>query len=109
VIIDRIPFPRPDDPVMSARARAVDAAGGSGFSAVTLAKAGLLLAQASGRLIRSSTDRGVVSVLDSRLATARYGAGLRASMPPLWFTTNKDSTLSALQRLAKEAKESKAP
>ncbi len=109
VIIDRIPFPRPDDPVMSARARAVDLAGGSGFSAVTLAKAGLMLAQASGRLIRRSTDRGVVSVLDSRLATARYGAGLRATMPPLWFTTNKDSTLLALQRLAQEADVLEAP
>lgn len=103
VIIDRIPFPRPDDPVMSARARAVDLAGGSGFSSVTMAKAGLMLAQASGRLIRRSTDRGVVSVLDSRLATARYGAALRASMPPLWFTTNKEATISALERLAVEA------
>lgn len=103
VVIDRIPFPRPDDPVMAARARAVDLAGGSGFASITMAKAGLLLAQASGRLIRRSTDRGVVSVLDSRLATARYGAALRASMPPLWFTTSKEATLSALVRLASEA------
>ncbi len=105
VIIDRIPFPRPDDPVMAARARAVDLAGGSGFASVSMAKAGLLLAQASGRLIRRATDRGVVSVLDSRLATARYGSVLRASMPPMWFTTNKEATLSALERLAREAKE----
>ncbi len=109
VIIDRIPFPRPDDPVMSARARAVDLGGGSGFASVTMAKAGLLLAQASGRLIRRTTDRGVVSVLDSRLATARYGSALRASMPPMWFTTNKMATLSALERLAGEAESAGLP
>lgn len=109
VIIDRIPFPRPDDPLMSARSQAVDLAGGSGFNSVMLAKAGLMLAQASGRLIRRSTDRGVVSVLDSRLATARYGAALRASMPPLWFTTNKEATLQSLQRLAQDAQSLEAP
>lgn len=100
VIIDRIPFPRPDDPVMSARAKAVDDAGRSGFSEVMVARAGLLLGQAAGRLIRSSTDRGVVSVLDPRLARAGYAKSLRASMPPLWMTTDREVTLAALRRLA---------
>lgn len=99
VIIDRIPFPRPDDPVMSARARAVDNAGGSGFTTVMVARAGLLMAQAAGRLIRHHSDRGVVSVLDSRLANARYGRIIRNSMPPLWYTTDKSVTVAALQRL----------
>jgi len=99
VIIDRIPFPRPDDPVMSARSRAVDEAGGSGFSSVMVTRAGLMLAQGAGRLIRQTSDRGVVSVLDPRVATAGYGRALRASMPPLWFTTSKETTIAALLRL----------
>ena len=73
VIIDRIPFPRPDDPLMSARAKAADAAGGNGFMEVSATHAALLLAQGAGRLIRTMTDRGVVAVLDPRLETARYG------------------------------------
>lgn len=103
VIIDRIPFPRPDDPVMSARSARVDEAGGSGFRSVTLPRAGLLLAQASGRLIRSGQDKGVVSVLDSRLANSGYGSSLRKSMPPMWFTTDATIAISALERLRSES------
>jgi ATP-dependent DNA helicase DinG len=103
VIIDRIPFPRPDDPVMSARSARVDEAGGSGFRSVTLPRAGLLLAQASGRLIRSGQDKGVVSVLDSRLANSGYGSSLRKSMPPMWFTTDANIAISALERLRSES------
>ena len=88
VVIDRIPFPRPDDPLMSARQRAVDEAGGNGFMAVAASHAALLLAQGSGRLIRTLSDRGVVAILDPRLATARYGQFLRASLPPYWYTTD---------------------
>ena len=88
VVIDRIPFPRPDDPLMSARQRAVDEAGGNGFMAVAASHAALFLAQGSGRLIRTLSDRGVVAVLDPRLATARYGQFLRASLPPYWYTTD---------------------
>jgi len=103
VIIDRIPFPRPDDPVMSARSARVDEAGGSGFRSVTLPRAGLLLAQASGRLIRSGQDKGVVSVLDSRLANSGYGSSLRKSMPPMWFTTDATIAINALERLRRES------
>ena len=82
VVVDRIPFPRPDDPLASARQRAVAQAGGNGFMAVAAVHAALRLAQGVGRLIRTSDDRGVVAVLDPRLATARYGGFLRASLPP---------------------------
>ncbi len=99
VIIDRIPFPRPDDPLTSARQRAVDEAGGNGFMSVAATHAALLLAQGVGRLIRRSTDRGVVAVLDPRLVTARYGNYLRASLPPMWFTGDRDVALGALRRL----------
>ena len=103
VVIDRIPFPRPDDPLMSARAQAVSDAGGNGFMAVSAAHAALMLAQGSGRLIRRSTDRGVVAVLDSRLATARYSDFLRSSLPPFWFTTDHEVAVGALRRLAAAA------
>ena len=101
VIIDRIPFPRPDDPLMSARQRAADREGHNGFMQVAATHAALLLAQGTGRLIRTTTDRGVVAVLDPRLATARYGAFLRASLPPMWTTYDGDLVRQALARLAK--------
>ncbi|MFA7323386.1 MAG: ATP-dependent DNA helicase [Candidatus Nanopelagicales bacterium] len=99
VVIDRIPFPRPDDPLIAARQQAVDDAGGSGFRAISVPRAGLLLAQGVGRLIRGANDRGVVAVLDSRLATAGYSRALRASLPPFWFTTDKAIVTAALNRL----------
>ena len=76
VIIDRIPFPRPDDPLVSARQRAADSRGGNGFLQVSATHAALLLAQGAGRLLRGMDDRGVVAILDPRLATARYGGFL---------------------------------
>ncbi len=100
VIIDRIPFPRPDDPLMSARQRAADKAGVNGFMTVAATHAALLLAQGSGRLIRTTTDRGVVACLDSRLVTARYGSFLRASLPPMWHTDDPAVVRKALARLA---------
>ncbi len=102
VIIDRIPFPRPDDPLMSARQRAVDQSGGNGFMQVAATHAALLLAQGSGRLIRTGTDRGVVAVLDPRLVTARYGSFLRASLAPMWQTHDPAVVRKALTRLAQQ-------
>ncbi len=99
VLIDRIPFPRPDDPLLTARQRAVAARGGNGFMAVAASHAALLLAQGAGRLLRRVDDRGVVAVLDSRMATARYGGYLRASLPPFWATTDADRVRQALERL----------
>jgi len=100
VVIDRIPFPRPDDPLASARQRAVAARGGNGFMTVAASHAALLLAQGAGRLLRTMTDRGVVAVLDPRLVTARYGDFLRASLPPFWTTTDPALVRAALRRLA---------
>lgn len=103
VVIDRLPFPRPDEPLMSARQRAVERAGGNGFMSVAATHAALLLAQGAGRLIRRSSDRGVVAVLDPRLVNARYAGFLRASLPPMWFTTDRDVVVGALKRLATPA------
>ena len=99
VAIDRIPFPRPDEPVMSARAAQADAQGGSGFMQVSLPRAALLLAQGTGRLIRSVDDRGVVAILDSRIVTKRYGSVLLNSMPPLWRTSDAAVVRDSLKRL----------
>ncbi|MDN4159964.1 ATP-dependent DNA helicase [Nocardioides abyssi] len=104
VLIDRIPFPRPDDPLMSARQKAADQAGGNGFMQVAATHAALLMAQGAGRLIRTTTDRGVVAVLDPRLATARYGGFLKASLPPMWTTTDPAIVRKALARLSASAK-----
>jgi ATP-dependent DNA helicase DinG len=105
VVIDRLPFPRPDDPLSSARSKAVDDSGGSGFAAVSVPHAAVRLAQGAGRLIRATGDRGVVAVLDSRLHSARYGDFLRRSLPPFWYTTQRDVVLGALGRLDTTARE----
>jgi ATP-dependent DNA helicase DinG len=99
VAIDRIPFPRPDEPVLSARAAEADAAGGSGFMQISLPRAALLLAQGTGRLIRSLDDRGVVAILDSRIVNKRYGSILLNSMPPFWRTSDGAVIKDALRRL----------
>ncbi len=104
VVVDRLPFPRPDDPLASARQRAVAARGGNGFLTVAGTHAALLLAQGTGRLLRSSHDRGVIAVLDPRLATARYGGFLRASLPPFWSTQDPEVVRGALRRLDAAAK-----
>ncbi|MGP3923799.1 ATP-dependent DNA helicase [Streptomyces sp. 8N616] len=106
VVMDRIPFPRPDDPLMSARQKAVEEGGGNGFMAVAATHAALLMAQGAGRLVRASGDRGVVAVLDPRLATARYGSFLRASMPDFWYTTDRNQvrrSLAAIDAAARTA------
>jgi ATP-dependent DNA helicase DinG len=100
VVIDRIPFPRPDDPLASARQRAAGSRGGNGFMEVSATHAALLLAQGAGRLLRTMDDRGVVAVLDPRLVTKRYGDFLRASLPPFWTTTDPAVVRGALRRLA---------
>ncbi|MEV6317670.1 ATP-dependent DNA helicase [Streptomyces sp. NPDC051776] len=96
VVMDRIPFPRPDDPLMSARQKSVEDGGGNGFMAVAATHAALLMAQGAGRLVRASGDRGVVAVLDPRLATARYGSFLKASMPDFWYTTDRNQVRRSL-------------
>lgn len=84
----------------AARQERIGRHGGNGFMAISAQHSALLLAQGAGRLIRSDQDRGMVAVLDPRLATARYGGFLRESMPPLWPTTDPEVALAALRRLA---------
>jgi len=86
VTLDRLPFPRPGDPVFDARR---EQAGDAAFALVDVARAATLLAQGVGRLIRSAEDRGVVAVLDSRLATASYRSSLLAALPPMKRTTDR--------------------
>jgi ATP-dependent DNA helicase DinG len=94
VAIDRLPFGRPDDPMLEARrVRAGDAA----FRTVDLPRAAMLLAQGVGRLIRTSTDRGVVCVLDTRLATATYRATLLRRLPPMRRSTSRDEAVEFLR------------
>ncbi|MBM3742265.1 MAG: ATP-dependent DNA helicase [Actinobacteria bacterium] len=83
VIIDRLPFPVPTDPLMSARR---DAYGKSAFTAIDIPIAATKLAQAAGRLIRTQTDMGVVAVLDPRLVTKGYGKSIIEMLPPMEFT-----------------------
>ena len=90
LVLDRLPFPRPDDPLLAERGRRVEAAGASRFSEVWLPAAAVSLQQALGRLVRSETDRGVMAVLDRRLADAGYRAGLLASLPPARLTRSMD-------------------
>lgn len=99
VVIDRIPFPRPDDPIVSARAQRAQEQGGNGFMSVSVPKAALLLAQGAGRLIRSDTDRGVVALLDKRITSRSYGSTLLKSMPDFWRTSEKSVVIEALKRL----------
>lgn len=99
VVIDRVPFPRPDDPLFAARQARVDRAGGSGFRSIAVPRAALLLAQGAGRLLRSQSDRGMVAILDSRLASASYANFLLQSLPDFWRTTDPDVATAAISRL----------
>ncbi len=96
VVIDRIPFAHVEDPLVRAR---LEAAGASGFATVTLPPAAVLLAQGAGRLVRSSGDRGVVAVLDPRLATASYAPVLLATLPGFYRARAKASVLASLRAI----------
>ncbi|MGW1377927.1 ATP-dependent DNA helicase [Streptomyces sp. NPDC002446] len=104
VVMDRVPFPRPDDPLMSARQKAVEESGGNGFMAVAATHAALLMAQGAGRLVRATGDRGVVAVLDPRVERARYGSFLRKSMPDFWYTTDRNQVRRSLAAIDAAAK-----
>jgi len=97
VTIDRLPFPRPDDPVLSARR---DRLGSSAFRTIDLPRAATLLAQAAGRLVRRADDRGVVAVLDKRLATSRsYRWDLINALPPFKRTKDPEEVYHFLRSL----------
>jgi ATP-dependent DNA helicase DinG len=97
VAVDRLPFPRPDDPLLEARR---ERAGDAAFRVVDLPRAATLLAQGAGRLIRSTVDTGVVAVLDRRLATAGYRRTLLEALPPMRFTTKRAEALAFLRSIA---------
>ncbi len=96
VVLDRIPFAHVEDPLVQAR---LEAAGPAGFRAVTLPPAAVLLAQGAGRLLRSPTDRGVVAVLDPRLATASYAPVLLATLPDFYRARSKEAVLTSLRAI----------
>jgi ATP-dependent DNA helicase DinG len=100
VVIDKLPFARPDDPLAEARRQAATRARRNAFEAVDLPRAAILLAQGAGRLIRSTTDRGVVAVLDRRLATARYRWTLVNSLPPMARTKDPAAVRAFLADIA---------
>jgi ATP-dependent DNA helicase DinG len=100
VVIDKIPFAPMDDPLSAARRAHADQCGRNGFREVFVNQAALMLTQGSGRLIRSTQDRGVVAILDPRLHTKGYGPIMLKSLPPMWRTTDRDLVVGALGRLA---------
>jgi ATP-dependent DNA helicase DinG len=102
VILDRIPFAFVDDPLVRARQAA---AGDRAFAQVTLPPAAILLAQGAGRLIRSTSDRGVVVVLDPRLANARYGEVLLRTLPPFYRARSLEGVLESLRAIDATAPE----
>jgi ATP-dependent DNA helicase DinG len=102
LVLDRLPFPRPDDPLLGERGRRVERKGGSRFAEVWLPEAAVSLQQALGRLVRSETDRGVMAVLDRRLADASYSGVLLASLPPAPLARSLDQVHAFFARAAAE-------
>ena len=96
VVIDRIPFPRPDDPLLSARRELL---GARAFSQIDLPRAAILLAQATGRLIRNATDRGVVAVMDPRLGKANYRWDIVNALPPMRRTRDRAEAEAFLREI----------
>jgi len=103
VAIDRLPFPRPDDPLLTARRDAARKRGQDPFRTVDVDRAATLLAQGAGRLIRTATDRGVVAVFDRRLATGGYRWALLNSLPPLRRTRDPEEAREFLRALHTDA------
>ncbi|MGA1051578.1 MAG: ATP-dependent DNA helicase [Ilumatobacteraceae bacterium] len=100
VVIDKLPFPRPDDPLLSARR---ERAGATAFAEIDVPRAATLLAQATGRLIRTTADRGVVAVLDPRLGTARYRWDIVHALPPMRRTRHRSEAEALLSAIRDEA------
>ena len=105
VVIDKIPFPHPKNPIVKALTEDADRQGGKGFFQVSVTRAALMMAQGAGRLLRSHKDRGVVAVLDSRLQSRSYGRFIIQSMPEFWRTCDLDVVTGALERLHAELHE----
>jgi ATP-dependent DNA helicase DinG len=100
VLIDKLPFPPPNDPLVEARVRQLEAAGTSPFDAYFVAEAAVALKQGAGRLIRTETDRGLLVICDPRLTQMRYGARLLAALPPMGRIHGEDEAAAWLADLA---------
>jgi ATP-dependent DNA helicase DinG len=100
VVIDKLPFPPPNDPLIEARVKRIEATGGNAFNECFVAEAAVSLKQGAGRLIRSETDRGLLVVCDRRLAQMSYGARLRAALPPMQRVGSEEEALAWLRELA---------
>lgn len=101
VVMDKIPFKPMSDPLSVARQQWAEENGRNGFMDVYVAEANVMLAQGAGRLIRSSKDKGVVAILDTRLLSKRYGSSMLKSLPPMMIFSDKKKVLAGLERLAK--------
>jgi len=101
VIIDKLPFPPPNDPMAEARSKAFEAQGKSAFNAYFLPEAAVSLNQGAGRLIRRETDTGVLVVCDTRLATMGYGKRLLKALPPMKRLHTEDELASQLESFTK--------
>ena len=99
LVIDKLPFAPPDDPLSQARAQRLEAAGRSAFREHALPEAAVALQQGAGRLIRHEADRGVLVVCDTRLRTMGYGKRLRAALPPMQWLASEAEFAQALQGL----------
>lgn len=100
VIVSKMPFPRPDEPLTQARCEAIEAAGGSAFSDYTIPVMSLVLQQATGRLIRHRSDKGVVAILDPRMLTKGYGKRIMGDLPPMGRVTDLDEVADFLRSAA---------
>ena len=100
VIIDKLPFPPPNDPLVQARVKQIEARGGNAFNDYFVAEAAVSLKQGGGRLIRSETDRGLLVVCDPRMRQMPYGARLRAALPPMVELRSQADALDWLRQLA---------
>jgi ATP-dependent DNA helicase DinG len=100
VVIDKLPFPPPNDPLVEARSARIEEDGGSAFNDYFLPEAAVALKQGAGRLIRRESDRGVLLVCDTRLASMGYGRRLLAALPPMRKIDSEDGFFEALEALA---------
>lgn len=101
LVLDKLPFAPPDDPVQNSRAKKIEGAGGSAFKDLHLPQAAIALKQGAGRLIRRETDRGILVLCDVRLTSMGYGKKLLSVLPPMHRLETADHYLSALQALTK--------
>jgi ATP-dependent DNA helicase DinG len=101
VLIDKLPFPPPNDPLVEARLKRIESLGRNGFSDYSVPEAAIALKQGAGRLIRRESDFGILVVCDSRLVSMGYGRRLRAALPPMTLLTGDEAYQARLEALAR--------